>query len=103
MRSYHLRTLHGEVQLTLSQLRLRFWIPQGRSIVKQILHRCITCTRWRAAIIQPPMGNLPKERVIPTRPFLRTGLDYAGPILIQMSKGRGHRAYKGYIAVFICF
>ncbi|XP_029170207.1 uncharacterized protein LOC114939928 [Nylanderia fulva] len=101
--SCHRRTLHGGVQLTLGLLRQRFWVLRGRSAVKQRLHRCVTCTRWRATTPQPPMGNLPHSRVTPTRPFLRTGLDYAGPILIRTSKGRGHRAYKGYIAVFICF
>ncbi|XP_029166192.1 uncharacterized protein LOC114936993 [Nylanderia fulva] len=49
------------------------------------------------------MGNLPRDRVTPTRPFLSTGVDYAGPILLRTSKGRGHRAHKGYIAVFVCF
>ncbi|XP_024869329.1 uncharacterized protein LOC112453022, partial [Temnothorax curvispinosus] len=100
--SCHRRTLHGGVQLTLGLLRRRFWIPRGRSVVKQRLHRCITCTRWRAATPQPPMGDLPRGRVTPARPFLRTGLDYAGPILLRTSKGRGHRAYKGFIAVFVC-
>ncbi|XP_029171355.1 uncharacterized protein LOC114940771 [Nylanderia fulva] len=101
--SCHRRTLHGGVQLTLGLLRLRFWVPRGRTAVKQQLHRCVTCTRWRAATPQPQMGNLPRDRVTPTRPFLSTGVDYAGPILLRTSKGRGHRAHKGYIAVFICF
>ncbi|XP_024874028.1 uncharacterized protein LOC112455996 [Temnothorax curvispinosus] len=48
------------------------------------------------------MGNLPKGRVTPARPFLRTGLDYAGPISIRTTKGRGHRAHKAFIAVFVC-
>ncbi|XP_024883847.1 uncharacterized protein LOC112462352 [Temnothorax curvispinosus] len=100
--SCHRRTLHGGVQLTLGLLRLRFWIPRGRTVVKQMLHRCVTCTRWRAATPQPPMGNLPRERVTPSRPFFRTGLDYAGPILIRTSRGRGHKAHKAFIAVFVC-
>ncbi|XP_071642930.1 uncharacterized protein [Temnothorax longispinosus] len=100
--SCHRRTLHGGVQLTLGLLRLRFWIPRGRTVVKQMLHRCVTCTRWRAATPQPPMGNLLRRRVTPARPFLRTGLDYAGPILIRTSRGRGHKAYKAFIAVFVC-
>lgn len=32
--SCHRRTLHGGVQLTLSLVRLRFWIPRGRAVVK---------------------------------------------------------------------
>ncbi|XP_011859360.1 PREDICTED: uncharacterized protein LOC105556857 [Vollenhovia emeryi] len=100
--SCHRRTLHGGVQLTLGSLRQRFWIPCGRALVKRLLHQCTTCTRWRAASPQPPMGSLPPARIIPARPFLRTGIDYAGPIQIRTSKGRGHRAHKAFIAVFIC-
>lgn len=48
------------------------------------------------------MGNLPRERVTPARPFLRTGVDYAGPIHIRTAKGRGHRTHKGFIAIFVC-
>ncbi|XP_029161700.1 uncharacterized protein LOC114933347 [Nylanderia fulva] len=65
------------VQLTLLAPPA-FGVPRGRTTVKQQLHRCVTCTRWRAATPQPPMGNLPRDRVTPTRPFLSTGLDYAG-------------------------
>jgi len=89
--SCHRRALHGGMQLTLC-----------RTVVKQILHRCVPCTRWRAAVPQPLMGNLPRGRVSPGRPFLRTGVDYAGPINLRTTKGRGHRAYKGFIAVFVC-
>lgn len=37
-----------------------------------------------------------------SRPFNHTGVDYAGPFNIRTSKGRGHKTYKGYIALFIC-
>ncbi|XP_029673017.1 uncharacterized protein LOC115241409 [Formica exsecta] len=48
------------------------------------------------------MGDLPRSRVMPARPFLLTGVDYAGPIQLRTSKGRGHRAHKAFIAVFVC-
>jgi len=48
------------------------------------------------------MGNLPRERVVPARPFLHTGVDYAGPIQLRTTKGRGHRSYKAFVAVFVC-
>ncbi|XP_029672439.1 uncharacterized protein LOC115241052 [Formica exsecta] len=98
----HRRTLHGGVQLTLGLLRLRFWILQGRSRVRQLLHRCVICTRWRAATPQTTMGNLRHGRVTPVRPFLRTGVDYTGPIQLRTSKGRGQKAHKEFIAVFVC-
>lgn len=51
------------------------------------------------------MGSLPRERVQRhTRPFVVTGVDYAGPIYIRESRRRGRQfTTKGYIAVFTCF
>ena len=43
-----------------------------------------------------------ESRVRPSRPFSDSGVDYAGPFMIRSSKGRGIKAYKGYIVVFIC-
>ncbi|XP_011863339.1 PREDICTED: uncharacterized protein LOC105559543, partial [Vollenhovia emeryi] len=48
------------------------------------------------------MGQLPASRVNPARPFLHSGLDYAGPITIKTWKGRAARTYKGYLSIFIC-
>jgi len=85
----HRRTMHGGVQLTLSSLRQEFWIPRGRALVKNCIHRCLTCLRWRAATLQPPMGDLSAPIVTPCRPFINTGVDYAGPIWLRAAKGRG--------------
>lgn len=49
------------------------------------------------------MGSLPSARCNPSRPFTHTGLDYAGPIQLRVSKGRGNKSYKGWITVFVCF
>ncbi|XP_077262598.1 uncharacterized protein LOC143897666 [Temnothorax americanus] len=100
--AHHRRTLHGGVQMTLSSIRQEFWIPRGRSLVKGCIHRCLICLRWRAASPQPLMGDLPPPRVTPSRPFLNTGIDYAGPVWLRTSKGRGHHAAKAFITVFIC-
>jgi hypothetical protein len=49
------------------------------------------------------MGDLPKQRLEPARPFVKTGIDYIGPILIKEGSGRGKlRKTKAYIALFIC-
>ncbi|XP_025270370.1 uncharacterized protein LOC112639710 [Camponotus floridanus] len=102
IKATHLRTLHGGVQLTLAALRQEYWVLRGRALVKSFIHRCLPCVRWRAATPQPPMGNLPAPRVIPSRPFLHTGVDYAGPVWLRTSKGRGHRAYKSFLVIFVC-
>ncbi|XP_012285896.1 uncharacterized protein LOC105702705 [Orussus abietinus] len=98
----HLDTLYGGTQLTLSHLLRKYWILGGRSAVRHHLHRCITCFRARAQPSSQLTGDLPKSRVVPARPFLRAGVDYAGPINLRLAKGRGQKTYKGYIALFIC-
>lgn len=98
----HRRTLHGGVQLTLETLRQEFWIPRGRLEVKKCIYRCVKCLRWRAVSPQPIMSDLLSQRVTPSRPFLNTGVDYAGPVWLRTSKGRGHKASKAFLAVFVC-
>lgn len=98
----HRRVLHGGVQLTLSVLRQEFWVLRGRAQVKKWIHRCLMCSRWRAASQQPLIGDLPAPRVTPARPFLHTGVDYARPIWLRTSKRRGHRSSKDFIVGFVC-
>ncbi|XP_011705706.1 PREDICTED: uncharacterized protein LOC105460907 [Wasmannia auropunctata] len=100
--SCHRRTLHGGVQLTLGLLRQRFWVPGGRATVRRCIYRCPTCVRWRAAAPRPLMGDLPPPRVRESHPFTHSGVDYAGPILLRTTKGRGHKAHKAFLAVFVC-
>ncbi|XP_053592989.1 uncharacterized protein LOC128667349 [Microplitis demolitor] len=48
------------------------------------------------------MGQLPSARVRPSKAFLHTGIDYAGPVTLKTFQGRGTKTYKGWIAVFVC-
>ena len=48
------------------------------------------------------MGDLPSARVKPSKAFLYTGVDYAGPFQITLKRGRGVRTQKAYLALFIC-
>ncbi|XP_070170386.1 uncharacterized protein [Polyergus mexicanus] len=63
---------------------------------------CVKCVRERARTSQQLMGNLPQPRVTPSAPFSHPGVDYAGPMNIIPSVGRGQRFKKYYVAVFIC-
>lgn len=67
-----------------------------------ITRKCVRCTRFQAPKQTQLMAPLPSVRVTPARPFSRTGLDYAGPFQMRTTKGRGHKAYKGYVCVFVC-
>ncbi|XP_017875054.1 uncharacterized protein LOC108621956 [Ceratina calcarata] len=98
----HLRLLHGGPQETRSLLAQKFWILRGRTLVRAIIKGCVRCARFSGKPASQLMGQLPAARVTPQRAFLSTGVDYAGPILLRTSAGRGHKAYKGYISLFIC-
>lgn len=98
----HISTCHGGATLTLSYLRNRFWIPNGINTVKKIVHSCQTCARFNVKSMEQKMATLPQARVNICRPFTHTGVDYAGPISIRTSSGRGQKTFKGYIAIFIC-
>ena len=98
----HLRSLHGGLQLTLYLIRQQFWILGARNLVRNIIHGCIVCVRHQAMLPAQLMSDLPTPRVTPSKPFTHSGLDYAGPLLVRMWKGRGYQAKKGYIALFVC-
>ncbi|XP_070075666.1 uncharacterized protein [Drosophila takahashii] len=99
----HHATLHGGVQLTLAQTRLRFWIVNGRVATRRMIRGCMQCFRACPTAGKQLMGNLPTHRINPPcRPFWATGIDYTGAIELKAARLRGTATYKGYIAIFIC-
>lgn len=102
-RHHHKTLLHAAPQLLLYSLREQWWPIGGRNLARMVVHRCITCARFRAAPVAPLMGNLPPERLQPGFPFIKCGVDYAGPVLIINRRGRGAKTIKSYICLFVCF
>ncbi|XP_063386868.1 uncharacterized protein LOC134672845 [Cydia fagiglandana] len=102
MHDAHRRTLHGRYQLTLNYIRSKYWILRVKGLLTTYLRKCLKCARHNAATRDQLMGDLPKQRVTPAKPFLNSGVDFAGPYQILMSKGRGAKTCKAYIAIFIC-
>ncbi|XP_046145641.1 uncharacterized protein LOC123988926 [Osmia bicornis bicornis] len=99
----HVIHLHAGSQLTLACLRPEYWILRARTTIRSVLHRCVPCARHRASVPSELMGDLPASRVTAVeRPFINTGVDYAGPIHVRTTSGRGHKSHKAYIAVFVC-
>ncbi|XP_076629121.1 uncharacterized protein LOC143345645 [Colletes latitarsis] len=103
IRDSHIKHGHSGTQGTLCAVRQNFWPINGKAAVKKIIKQCITCHRLDSAVPQYPLGQLPKNRIIFTRPFLVAGVDYCGPFHIKKKKLRNTKTIKTYTAIFVCF
>jgi hypothetical protein len=103
IRETHKDELHAGNEATPAAVRQRYWPISGRNIVRKVIHSCVKCNRANPKPISQKMGDLPKERLQPSRPFSTSGVDYAGPYLIKSSKLRNAKMVKSYIALFVCF
>ncbi|UYV84344.1 hypothetical protein LAZ67_X001901, partial [Cordylochernes scorpioides] len=103
VQAVHMRTLHGSLHLMLSTLRQKYWMLRAKDQVKRCIRECVTCCRYNRVTQGQLMSDLPKERLTPGKPFSISGVDYAGPVNLRLSKGRGRKTEKGYICLFVCF
>jgi hypothetical protein len=103
IRETHKDELHAGNEATPAAVRQRYWPISGRNIVRKVIHSCVKCNRANPKPISQKMGDLPKERLQPSRPFSTSGVDYAGPYLIKSNKLRNAKKVKSYIALFVCF
>ncbi|XP_052746235.1 uncharacterized protein LOC112051537 [Bicyclus anynana] len=102
-RHAHKILLHAAPQALLCHIRESWWPLAGRNLARKVFHDCVVCKRIKGRTLTPLMGNLPSERITPTFPFYRCGVDYGGPISILNRKGKGAKTTKAYICIFICF
>ncbi|XP_065089129.1 uncharacterized protein LOC135710468 [Ochlerotatus camptorhynchus] len=99
---FHRKLLHGGGRLLLTAVREEFWPPRGRRLVHSTVRNCFRCTRLNPILAQQQIGQLPAQRVIPSRPFSVTGVDYAGPLYLRPIHKRTAPA-KAYLCLFVCF
>lgn len=98
----HLYTLHAGPRIMQATLERRFWVAGARNLVRKHYRNCVRCTTLTHRPIQQLMADLPTSRFTSVRCFLHAAVDFAGPYMLKMSRGRGIRTTKGYIASFIC-
>ncbi|XP_066595379.1 uncharacterized protein [Prorops nasuta] len=102
IRETHEKNYHTGIQTTLSLIRQRYWITDGKNQVRRIIRHCTHCFRFEPNTIQYKMGNLPTSRVTEAIPFENTGIDYCGPFYIKERIYRNRVQRKVYICVFVC-
>ena len=97
----HLRVQHNGVKETLSEVRGKFWILKGRSLVKQLIGRCVTCCRFEglpySAPLAPPLSEF---RANEAPPFTHAAVDFAGPLCVRGTNKSEEG--KVWICLFTC-
>jgi len=84
VRGSHKRVMHGGVKSTLTELRSRFWIVQGRQSVRKLLYECVVCRRLEGKpFVASPPPPLPEFRVKEGPPFTYVGIDFVGPLYVK--------------------
>ena len=87
---------------TLVQMRSRFWIVQGRRLVKSVVSRCTRCRRVEGrSYPSPPTASLPEFRVMGDTAFTNIGIDYCGPLYVYDIYKRT-TMFKSYILLATC-
>ncbi|XP_022783913.1 uncharacterized protein LOC111324580 [Stylophora pistillata] len=91
---------HMGQESVLSSLRETVWIVKGRSAVRRVLRRCLTCQRQRKACPgEQFMADLPEVRLVPEKPpFSYVDVDYFGPLEVKQGRSR----VKRYGCLFTC-
>lgn len=96
---YHVKLGHAGQNHVLSEMREKFWIVKGRSVVRLVLRKCITCRKYHAIKMTQIMSDLPEARLTGhVAPFTYTGVDYFGPLFVK----RGRNTVKRYGCLFTC-
>lgn len=103
--SIHFNNLHSGTAHTLAVLRKKYWLPQGRREVYQVLkNHCFTCRRFEAQPFRSPeMGQLPAFRINKTEtPFSNVGLDVFGPYRMRVTVDETSKIKKYWVVIFTC-
>ena len=99
IRHFHERNGHVGARSVLAAVQQEFWIIGGRSRIRWVLGRCIQCRKKYSSPCEQVMASLPTARVTAFEsPFISTGVDYFGPLLVK--RGRSQAKRDG--CVFTC-
>lgn len=84
IREAHERVMHNGIKETLAEVRARYWILQGRQVVRQVLSKCVICRRYEGPPQRAPLPPpLPQFRVKDDPAFTYVGVDFAGPLYVK--------------------
>jgi hypothetical protein len=84
---------------TLTEVRSRYWILQGRTLIRQVVHRCVICRKLERLPYRAP--SIPTLPIQEAPRFSHVGVDFAGHPHIKLNKQYTEND-KVYICHFTC-
>ena len=97
-RHTHEKNLHCGSNDLACCIRQRYWVPQIRVLCRSVVHESVKCLKVVGKpYSQQPFPALPEDRVLQSKPFTVTGVDYTGALSIKNTA-----SCKAYIALFTC-
>ena len=80
----HKNVMHNAVTETLVELRSRYWIVNGRQVIRKFLSTCATGKRIEGTNYPGPLSPpLPQFRVSDDYAYSYIGVEFAGPVNVR--------------------
>ena len=98
IRHSHKKVAHAGREMTLNELRSKYWIINANSSVRYYIYKCLRCRTLRAIVGERKMADLPIDRITPAPTFTYCAVDYFGPYYIK----EGYKQLKRYGVLFTC-
>lgn len=100
----HGKVMHSGMKDTLTELRAKYWVIQGRARVGQIVNSCFLCRKYGCRLFKKvPAAPLPDFRAQLSHPFANTGVDYLGPLFVYATPGGNKEMrFKVHVVLFTC-
>lgn len=98
IRHNHEKDAHAGREMTLNELRSKYWIINANLAVRYYIYKCVRCRTLRAIVGEQKMADLPIDRIIPAPTFAYCAVDYFGSYYIK----EGCKQLKRYGVLFTC-
>ena len=104
VRHYHEEIKHQGRHFTEGKIRTAgYWITGAKRLIASTIYKCVACRKLRGKHEQQRMADLPPDRLKPSPPFSRVGVDTFGPWSVVTRRTRGGQANnKRWAILFTC-
>ena len=103
IRQLHETSNHSGPSTMMTLLSEGYHVVGGKKVAKAVSRKCVTCQKAYAHTSNQLMGQLPRDRLQPSPPFMVVGIDFAGPFITRRGNPRKPTKIKSYACLYICF